>query len=122
MTDVQARELGKLFRQARLKRKLSLRALDELTGLSYGWLSRLESGHMKAPAPSKLTRAAVALGIAPERINLITRGKISHDLPAIRTYFRAKYQLTPHEISQIEEVFDQIRRNRRDDHGEDILG
>jgi transcriptional regulator with XRE-family HTH domain len=114
MTEVQARELGRLIKQARHTRKLSLRALDELTGASYGWLARLERGLMSAPAPSKLTRVAEALGIPPERIDRITRGKVSSDLPAIRTYFRTKYKLNPHEITQIEEVFDQIRRSRRD--------
>ncbi len=114
MTEVQARELGRLVKQARRVRRLSLRALDELTGVSYGWLSRLERGQMIAPAPSKLTKVAEVLGIAPERIDRITRGGISRDLPPIRTYFRAKYQLTPREITQIEEVFDQIRRSRHD--------
>lgn len=113
MTEVQARELGRLFKQARRARKLSLRGLDELSGVSYGWLGRLERGQMIAPAPSKLTKVAEALGIPPERIDRITRGRISRDLPPIRTYFRAKYQLTPKEIKQIEELFDQIRRNRR---------
>jgi transcriptional regulator with XRE-family HTH domain len=113
MTEVQARELGRLFKQARRTRKLSLRGLDELSGVSYGWLSRLERGRMITPAPSKLTRVAEVLGIAPERIDRITRGRVSRDLPTIRTYFRAKYQLTPQEITQIEELFDQIRRDRQ---------
>jgi transcriptional regulator with XRE-family HTH domain len=116
MTEVQARELGRLFKHARRTRRLSLRAVDELTGVSYGWLSRLENGQMIAPAPSKLTEVAEVLGIAPERIDRITRGRISRDLPSIRTYFRAKYHLTPQEITQIEEVFDRIRRHRRREH------
>jgi transcriptional regulator with XRE-family HTH domain len=122
MTEVQARELGRLVKQARRARRLSLRGLDELTGASYGWLSRLERGHMTAPAPSKLTKVAEVLGIAPERIDRITRGKVSSDLPAIRTYFRTKYRLNPKEITQIEEVFDQIRRSRRDHPDGEIHG
>jgi transcriptional regulator with XRE-family HTH domain len=114
MREVQARELGRLFKRARRQRRLSLRAVDELTGVSYGWLARLEAGGMMAPAPSKLTAIAGVLGIAPERIDRITRGQVSSDLPAIRTYFRTKYKLNPEEIKQIEEVFDQIRRNRRE--------
>lgn len=113
MTEVQARELGRLIKRTRRARKLSLRELDELTGASYGWLSRLERGNMTAPAPSKLTAVAEALGIPMERIDRMTRGKISSDLPAIRTYFRTKYKLTPQEITQIEEVFDRIRREHR---------
>lgn len=114
MTEVQARELGKLIRRARTGRKLSLRAVDELTGVSYGWLSRLEKGLMVTPAPSKLTAVAQALDIPPERIDRITRGHVSRDLPPIRTYFRTKYQLSPEEITKIEDLFDQIRRGHRD--------
>ena len=114
MTQVQARELGRVFKQARTAQKLSLRQLDELSGVSYGWLSRLERGQMNAPAPSKLTKVAEVLSIPPERIDLITRGRVSGDLPAFRTYFRAKYQLTPQEIEHMEQVFDQIRRDRHD--------
>jgi transcriptional regulator with XRE-family HTH domain len=120
MTEVQARELGRLFKQARRTKKLSLREVDELTGASYGWLSRLERGKMTMPAPSKLTAVAEVLGIPPERIDRITRGKVSSDLPAIRTYFRTKYKLDPQEIRQIEEVFDQIRRNRREHPGGEL--
>lgn len=116
MTEVQARKLGHLFKSARRTRQLSLREVDELTGVSYGWLSRLERGLMPTPAPSKLTKVADVLGIAPERIDRITRGGVSSDLPPIRTYFRAKYQLTPQEITQIEELFDQIRRKHRRHH------
>lgn len=114
MTEVQARELGKLVKRTRRARKLSLRALDGLSGVSYGWLSRLERGLMVAPAPSKLTRVAEVLGIPPEQIDRITRGHVSGDLPPIRTYFRTKYRLSGQEITQIEDVFDQIRRRRRD--------
>lgn len=120
MTEVQARELGRLFKQARRERKLSLRAVDELSGASYGWLRRLEGGQMSRPAPSKLTAVAEALGIPPERIDRITRGQVSSDLPAIRTYFRTKYKLNPQEITLIEEVFDQIRRTRREHPGGEL--
>ncbi len=120
MTEVQARELGRLVKRTRRAQGLSLRKLDELTGTSYGWLSRLEKGKMTAPAPSKLTKVAEVLGIPPERIDRITRGKVSSDLPAIRTYFRTKYKLDPQEIRQIEDVFDQIRRNRREHQGGEL--
>lgn len=114
MTEAQARQLGRLFKQARKVKRLSLRQVDELSGVSYGWLGDLERGHMTAPAPSKLTKVAGTLGIPPERIDRITRGRLSSELPPIRTYFRAKYQLTTEEIMQIEELFDRIRRNRHD--------
>ncbi len=114
MTEAQARQLGRLFKRARRAKKLSLRDVDELSIASDHWLSRLERGLMKAPAPSKLTDVARVLGIPPEQIDRITRGQISSELPPIRTYFRAKYQLTTEEIQQIEELFDRIRRSHHD--------
>jgi len=115
MNDEQARQLGALFKRARKAKKLSLRQLDEITsGVSYGWITKLERGQIKTPATNKLTMLTHALGIPPERIDQITRGQLSGGLPTIRTYFRAKYQLTTEEIRQIEELFDRIRRDRHD--------
>jgi transcriptional regulator with XRE-family HTH domain len=114
MTEAQARQLGRLFKRARKAKKLSLREVDEQSGVSYGWLSRLERGLTAAPSPTKLTRVARVLGISPERLDRITRGQVSSELPPIRTYFRAKYQLNTEEIQQIEEVFDRVRRGRSD--------
>jgi transcriptional regulator with XRE-family HTH domain len=114
MTEAQAKQLGRLFKRARKAKKLSLREVDEQSGVSYGWLSRLERGLTAAPSPTKLTRVARALGISPERLDRITRGQVSSELPPIRTYFRAKYQLSTEEIRQIEEVFDRVRRGRSD--------
>lgn len=117
MTEEEARQLGRLVKQARRSHHLTLRQLDGLTGVSYTWLGRLEGGQMLAPAPSKLTKVAQVLDLPPERIDVITRGQVSRDLPPIRTYFRTKYKLTSQEISRIEDVFDQIRRNHHDSEG-----
>lgn len=114
MTEAQAKQLARLFRTARLARKLSLRQLDELSGVSYGWISRLESGTQPELSSSRLTKVARVLEIPPERIDRITRGQVASDLPPIRTYFRAKYKLTTEEIQQIEELFDRIRQQRHD--------
>jgi transcriptional regulator with XRE-family HTH domain len=112
MTEAQAKQLARLFRTARQARKLSLRQLDELSGVSYGWIRRLESGMQPELSSSNLTKVARVLEIPPERIDRITRGQVASDPPPIRTYFRAKYKLTAEEIQQIEEVFDRIRQQR----------
>jgi transcriptional regulator with XRE-family HTH domain len=112
MTEEEAHELGRLVQQARKARELTLRALDELSGVTYRWIGRLERGEMRVPAPGMLTKIAEALDIAPEEIDRITGGQISHDLPPLGIYFRAKYRLTPKEIKKIEELFDQIRGSR----------
>jgi transcriptional regulator with XRE-family HTH domain len=112
MKEKEAHELGRLVKEARLARNMSLRDLGTLSGVSYRWIGRLEHGEAGAPTSSKMTRVAEALSLSPERIDRIMDGQIANDLPQMRTYFRTKYRLTPSEITQIEELFDQVRRNR----------
>ena len=51
---------GRLLRTARQVAGLSLTALSDMTGLSKGYLSKLESGHIAAANPSRATLAALA--------------------------------------------------------------
>jgi transcriptional regulator with XRE-family HTH domain len=116
MNDAQAVRLGRLLAQARHSKGLSLRAVAEQAGVAHLWLSRVEQGLFNQPAPERVTRVADALGIDPERIDRITKGHVSKNLPGVRTYFRAKYDLSQEEIDQIENTVTEIRHNheRRD--------
>ena len=115
MTEAQARELGRLVKQARRSRGLSLRELDELTGVSYGWLSRLEGGLM--------TRASTEQTDArwPRRSALHRADRPDHPRTGLRATYRRSAPTfarsttsAPRRSAQIEELFDQIRRNRRE--------
>jgi transcriptional regulator with XRE-family HTH domain len=116
MNDAQAVRLGRLLAQARRNKSLSLRAAAEIAGVEHIWLTRVEQGLFNQPAPERITRVAEALDIDPERIDRITKGHVSNNLPGVRTYFRAKYDLTAEEIDQIEHTVTEIRQNheRRD--------
>jgi transcriptional regulator with XRE-family HTH domain len=116
MNDAQAVRLGRLLAQARRNKGLSLRAAAEIAGVEHIWLTRVEQGFFNQPAPERITRVAEALGIDPERIDRITKGHVSNSLPGVRTYFRAKYDLTAEEIDQIEHTVTEIQHNheRRD--------
>jgi hypothetical protein len=59
-------------------------------------------GRFLDPAPDRLARLAEALDIEPARIDRITKGSMADSLPEVRTYFRAKYGLTPEQSEQIE--------------------
>jgi len=102
MTQAQAKQLGTLMAKARRRKGLSHRALALQLGVAYGWLSELEAGRFVDPAPDRLARLAEALDIEPARIDRITKGSMADSLPEVRTYFRAKYGLTPEESAQIE--------------------
>lgn len=59
-TDDWTRDWGRLLRTARQVAGLSLTALSERTGLSKGYLSKLESGQDGARNPSRATLVALA--------------------------------------------------------------
>jgi transcriptional regulator with XRE-family HTH domain len=110
MNDTQAARLGRLLTQARKRKGLSLRALTDLTGISYAWLYLVEGGSFNQPAAERLTKLAEALDIDPEHIERITQGHVSKNLPSVRTYFRTKFELAPDEIDQIEDTIKQVQR------------
>jgi transcriptional regulator with XRE-family HTH domain len=47
---------------------MSLRVLQELTGLNRGYLSHLERGHIRQSAPEPVRRIAGALHVPPDAI------------------------------------------------------
>jgi transcriptional regulator with XRE-family HTH domain len=112
MNDTQAVRLGRLLAQVRRNKSLSLRAVAERANVAHLWLSRVEQGHYNQPAPERITRVIEVLGIDPERIDRITKGHVSSNLPNARTYFRAKYGLSPDEISEVERKLEDINRQR----------
>jgi transcriptional regulator with XRE-family HTH domain len=111
MNDLQAARLGRLLTQARRNKSMSLRAVAERAGVEHNWLTRVEQGRFNQPAPERITRVIEVLGIDPERIDRITKGHVSSNLPGVRTYFRAKYDLSQEEIDQIESTVKEIQRN-----------
>lgn len=49
------------------------------------------------------------LDIEPARLDRISRGSVSAGLPGMRTYFRAKYDLSPAQIEQVERYIKRLR-------------
>jgi transcriptional regulator with XRE-family HTH domain len=116
MIKEQARRIGRMIATSRRNKGWSLRQLSNETGISHTWLLKLENGSYATPAPDRLIRVAEALGVDPERIERVAKGQMSDNLPGVRTYFRAKFDLSPSEIDEIERAVQDIQRNheRRD--------
>ena len=57
-------------------------------------------------APDRLAQLAEVLEIKPSRIDRLTKGAASEGLPELRTYFRAKYDLSPEQVEQIVKYMD----------------
>lgn len=111
MTEAQRRKLGELLAGTRERRGLSVRQLAAITELSTMWLSDLERGLYADPAPARLARVAEALDIEPSRIDRITRGSVASGLPGMRTYFRAKTDLSPEQITQVERYIQRLQKD-----------
>lgn len=111
MTHEQARRIGRMIAVARRNKGWSTRRLSGEAGVTHTWLFKLQQGEYLAPAPDRLTRIAEVLGIDPERFERIAKGHMSGSLPGVRTYFRAKYDLSPEEIDRIEDAVTEIQRN-----------
>ncbi|MGW1267591.1 helix-turn-helix domain-containing protein [Streptomyces sp. NPDC002491] len=57
---------GQAIRAFRIARNLSLRQVEEQTGLNRGWLSRLERGQIQTTADDKVQQVATLLDISPD--------------------------------------------------------
>ncbi len=109
MTGSQAKRLGRLVQQARLKRGWSLMTAVEQTGLDSSWLNRLERGMYADPAPDRLALLAEALTIDPVAIDRASRDHLADSLPEVRTYFRSKEKLSPEALDEVEHALAEIR-------------
>jgi transcriptional regulator with XRE-family HTH domain len=97
MTPENARKLGAELRKRREALGLSLRQLEELSGVDDTTIVRLEAGRSQRPATEKLQRLAVALDVPLEDL-LITAGiQTDRGLPTLRPYMRTKYPQLPEE-------------------------
>lgn len=56
--------LGNYLKEARLAKGLSLRAVEDETGISNAYLSQLESGKVKQPSPVTLHDLSVLYGVS----------------------------------------------------------
>ncbi|MGH2514773.1 MAG: helix-turn-helix domain-containing protein, partial [Ktedonobacterales bacterium] len=87
---------GRLLRAARQVAGLSLAELAVATGLTKGYLSKLESGHATALNPSRATLAALALALPSFRPIAHSLGPIADEGPvAIQPDPRAIPHLLP---------------------------
>lgn len=116
MTEAQARRVGRLISRARQAKGLSMRRLAGLSDTKLTWLINLESGRYATPDPARLSRLAEVLDIAPDRLDRLTRGHVSANLPGVRTYLRTKYDLNPDQIAEVEAIVQRLQRQAENGH------
>lgn len=66
--DLQAMPLGNKLRYLREKQGLSLRAVEQATGVSNPLISQIESGHIKSPSFKAVSALCKLYGIKMEEL------------------------------------------------------
>ncbi len=101
--------LGDYIRTRRTAMGLSLANAAEASDLDDSYWSRLENDLYKTPSPRHLQTIAVVLEVPVEDLYGLAGYEIPKRLPSFQPYLRAKYDLPPEAIAEIERYFDMLR-------------
>jgi transcriptional regulator with XRE-family HTH domain len=101
--------LGGYIRERRVSRELSLTDAPELSGLHLSYWNKLENGHYEAPAPKHLQAIARTLRVNFEDLYGLAGYEIPERLPTFTPYLRAKYELPPEAVADLERYFELLR-------------
>ena len=77
-------EFGIYIRTLRKRVGLTLREIEEQTGISNAYLSQIEQGHRNPPSPAMLKRLAKALGVSQNQL-MVEAGYLEETKSADRT-------------------------------------
>lgn len=111
---IQPSPLGIAVCKYRERAGLSIRQLAAKSGVSYSYLSRVESGRYDNPGPDVLQGIAQALDIDPAKLLRFIGVKPSTKIPGPRVYFRRAYGLTAEEADVAAARVDEIIRELRE--------
>jgi transcriptional regulator with XRE-family HTH domain len=119
MEDSGQPNLGQVLRARREQFGLSQYGLENLSGVDHSVIGRIESGHIAAPAPDKLTRLAEALRLNVADVFILAGYSVPRQLPSFRPYLRSRYgDLPPEAHERLDAYFQLIQ----EEYGADSFG
>ena len=101
--------LGEFVRLRRQSMDLSLADAASASDLDPSYWNKLENGHYQSPAPQHLQTIARVLGVPTEDLYGLAGYDIPERLPSFQPYLRAKYDLPPEAIADLERYFELLR-------------
>jgi transcriptional regulator with XRE-family HTH domain len=109
--DIEPRNqtLGEYVRARRLSLGLSYQDVADESGLHYSYWNKLENGHYEQPAPKYLKIIAHTLRVPIEDLYGLAGYDLPDRLPTFTPYLRAKYELPPEAVADLERYFDMLR-------------
>ena len=105
--------LGEYLRAARKKANLSIRQLGNLSGVSHGYLVKLELGQMDNPSAEHLARLAEVLEVDVSELLAFIGIEPSTTLPPPRVYFRRKYGLSDTDAKELTQIIEDYTTKQR---------
>lgn len=115
MSEAPNTSLGNRLKEARLAKELSLRAVEEATGISNPYLSQLESGKVKQPSPVTLHNLAELYGVSYSDLMVLagypvpSRKKIDPDADRLLARFGS---VSDEEADALSEYLSFLRKRR----------
>lgn len=103
------KDLAEFIRLRRVSLGISCMDAAKACHLDRSYWNKLENAHYHQPAPELLQRIAKVLQVAPEDLYTLAGYAIPKSLPTFRPYLRAKYDLPPEAIAELERYFDLLR-------------
>ena len=107
---MEGQQIGRMVREARERRGLSLAELGRRSGVDRAGIWRIEQGKLASrPSPETLSKLAAALDISPKNLYLAAGYAATTRLPTLRPYLRAKYgHLPPDKLDEMARYFERI--------------
>jgi transcriptional regulator with XRE-family HTH domain len=103
------KDLGEFIRLRRVSLGISRSDAAAACQLDRSYWNKLENAYYHQPAPNLLQRIAQLLQVAPDDLYTLAGYAIPKSLPTFRPYLRAKYDLPPEAIADLERYFDLLR-------------
>jgi transcriptional regulator with XRE-family HTH domain len=101
--------LGEFVRSRRQSMNLSLADAADASDLDPSYWNKLENGHYQTPSPQNLQSIAGVLKVPTEDLYGLAGYEIPTRLPSFAPYLRAKYDLPPEAVADLERYFELLR-------------
>jgi transcriptional regulator with XRE-family HTH domain len=108
-TEKKNQTLGEYIRERRESRGLNYYEAAERSGLNHTFWRKLEDGQYQAPSPRSLLAIAKTLTAPIEDLYGLAGYDIPGRLPSFRPYLRARYDLPPEAVADLEHYFELLR-------------
>jgi|HubBroStandDraft_6_1064221.scaffolds.fasta_scaffold678529_1 transcriptional regulator with XRE-family HTH domain len=109
MEEVKSNKLGATIKARRLARGWSITDAAKAAGMHRSYWGRLEQGFYSSPSPLYLLQVARAIELPVGELYAMAGYEQPDELPTFRPYLRAKYNLPPGAIRELEGYFEFLR-------------